>query len=176
MTEQQEKIVCNYCGKDTFENSNQLRGHQMTCRPKEDTKAKTVEAEKTTTQRKERIPFGARTKRFNAPENDGFMYRVFNDNWRLEPGRIQRALAAGYEFIPEDNQSGRSVGTNDDGSEIKGVLMRIPKEIYDEDQKVKQKEIDKVDEQIHRGKFMEKPGDNRYIPASGIKIESKFTP
>ena len=125
--------------------------------------------------RKERIPFGVPTKHFNAPQNDGYVYRVFNDNWRKEPGRIQRALDAGYEYV-KDDQSGTVVGTNEDGSAINGVLMRIPKEFYEEDQKLKQKEIDKVDAEINRGKFQEKPGDKRYIPSSGINIEAKLKP
>ena len=169
MTEQKEKFVCEFCGKDTFENANQLRGHNMTCRPKD------VKADERQGQRKERIPFSNKAKRFNVPENDGFEYRVFNDNWRLEPGRVQRALDAGYELV-DNKQSGKSVGTNDDGSEIRGVLMRIPKALYDEDQKKKWDEIDKIDEQIHRGKFTEGAGENRYIPSTGIKIESKLRP
>jgi len=158
----QEKFVCVNCDKE-FEDAAKLRGHNMTCRPKE--KAN----------RKERIPFGGPAQRFRTPKNDGFVYRVFNDNWKKDPERIKKALEAGYELVNED-QSGKSAGTNDDGTVIRGVLMRIPKQFFDEDQAVKQKEIDKVDQQINRGKLTEKAGDNRYSPGGGIQIETKLTP
>ena len=54
-------------------------------------------------------------------------------------------MAAGYEVV-EDDRSGGNVGTNDDGSEIKGVLMRIPEKWYKEDQGKKARELDKIDE------------------------------
>jgi len=165
MSETQEKIVCEFCGKDDFETPAQLRGHKMTCKPKNQEKVG----------RKERVPFGGPQQRFSVSEKDGFAYRVFNDNWKKDPERIKKALAAGYEFVSED-QSGKSAGTNEDGTVIRGVLMRIPEEFYREDQAAKQSEIDKIDEQINRGKFTEKPGDNRYSPGGGIQIETKLTP
>ena len=158
----QEKFVCANCDKE-FEDAAKLRGHNMTCRPKEQVN------------RKERIPFGGPQQRFKVPEKDGFHYRVFNDNWKKDPERIKKAQDAGYEFVSED-QSRKFAGTNEDGTVIRGVLMKIPKEFYDEDQAAKQREIDKVDAQINRGKFTEKPGDNRYSPGGGIQIETKLTP
>jgi len=112
------------------------------------------------------VPFGVPVKRFNAPEEDGYVYRVFNDNWRKEPGRIQRAKMAGYEMVAHE-RSGEAVGTNEDGSEITGVLMRIPKEVYEEDQAAKQREIDKVDSQIMGGTLTQV--DKKYSPDGGIK-------
>jgi len=168
----QEKFVCEDCGKGDFGTPAQLEAHKkyyssrgQSCNPKTQEQVK----------RKERIPFGKQQQRFRTPEKDGFVYRVFNDNWRKDPERIKNALAAGYEFI-NGEQSGKTAGTNEDGSVIKGILMRIPKEFYEEDQAAKQKEIDKVDQQINRGKFTEKAGDNRYSPGGGIKIETKLTP
>jgi hypothetical protein len=102
------------------------------------------------------------------------MYRIFNDNWRKEPDRIARAKAAGYEVV--DGYESIAVGVNDDGTSINGVLMRIPIEWYNEDQKVKQKVNDQVDEEIRRGTLQEKKGDKRYIPKPGINIETKLTP
>jgi len=122
--------------------------------------------------RKERIPFGVPQQSVITPKNDGYVYRVFNDNWSREPDRIQRALDAGYEKVRDV----RARGTNEDGSAIEGVLMRIPKELYESDQKLKQEENDKIDREIRRGKFQEKPGDKRYVPSSGISIESKINP
>ncbi len=123
-----------------------------------------------TPDRKKRIPIGVRTPTWNAPEKDGFHYRVFNDKWSgHDPARIQKALDAGYEVV--EGVSHKTVGTNDDGSPIEGILMRIPQEWYDEDQALKQKDVDRVDEAIMAGTLESKAGDNRYIP-DGIKIHS----
>lgn len=131
--------------------------------------------EKSKKDRMKRKPFGAPVRRLNCPEDDDkFHYRVFNDNWKKEPGRIQRAMDAGYEAVAHE-VTGMSVGTNDDGSEIKGVLMRIPKEWYDEDQELKNKELDKIDEQIYRGDFKKEKGEKRYLPSGGIRMETKLT-
>lgn len=155
----EEKHKCENCGVAEFDTEQQLRGHQMKCRPKDKVDI-----------RKKRVPFGVPTKRFNCPENDGFHYRVFNDQWKKEPGRLQRALAAGYEFV-DDPVSGTTVSTNKDGSEVKGVLMRIPKELYDQDQALKAKKLDEIDKQIHRGKFDEKLTQSY----GGVKVETKLT-
>jgi hypothetical protein len=159
---EEKKYVCEYCGKDDFENHHKFNGHRMSCpeKPKEEKKA----------DREKRVPFGAPVKRFNCPEDDRYHYRVFNDNWRKEPGRIQRAKNAGYEVVDHEI-TGMSVGTNDDGSEIKAVLMRLPKDLYDEDQAIKNKALDKIDEQIYRGDSFYKEKE-RYSPSGGIKVET----
>lgn len=164
------KWVCECCGEYTDEDRRKVNMHEVRCKMKnegeevpEETGAEMSEA------RKERIPFGAPQQRLTAKREPGYRYRVFNDNWSREPGRIQRAMAAGYEVVDEWNSL--AVGTNEDGSAIKGVLMRIPQELYDQDQEAKQKEIDKVDNLIKGGRLEEKPGDNRYIP-QGIKMWS----
>jgi hypothetical protein len=145
----EEGKVCDICGTYKYTTDAQIRGHKYHClkninsdEPKEDKP----------NVRKERIPFGTPEQKWGPREPDGFHYRVFNDNWKKEPGRVKRAIAAGYEVV-EDKRSGTNVGTNDDGSEIKGVLMRIPNEWYKEDQGKKARELDKIDEQIHGGKF-----------------------
>jgi hypothetical protein len=163
MEEQAEKEMfkCYICNESEFDSKQKLSVHQTHCKLKHPDRL----------ERSTRVPFGTPVKRFNVPDNDGFHYRVFNDNWRKEPGRIQRTLSAGYEVV-EHERSGETTGTNDDGSEIKGVLMRIPQELYDQDQALKQKEIDKVDEQILRGKF--KTEGPTYYPGGGIKTNVKI--
>lgn len=153
-------IQCEICGKE-FDGDNaekQLRGHMMSHREsREEKEAKP-----------DRVPFGTRERKFNAPaDGDGYEYRVFNDNWRHDPNRISRAEKAGYVRV-EDAEM-HSVGTNEDGSPIKGVLMKLPKDLYEQDQKLKQKEVDRVDHAIRHGKLEEQPNDKRYIP-DGIKI------
>jgi hypothetical protein len=124
--------------------------------------------------RKERIPFGSPKPRLPHGEDPNFVYRVFNDGWTREPNRILRAKAAGYEVV--NDYGDIAVGTNEGGTVIKGVLMRIPKELYEEDQKLKQDKNDQVDREIKAGKFQEKPADRRYVPRNGINFEDKLTP
>ena len=161
---QVEEFKCYICNEATFPTRQQLGAHQGHCKLKHPDRL----------ERSTRVPFGVPEQRFSIPKEDSekYHYHVFNDNWRKEPGRIQRALSAGYEIV-EHERSGETSGTNDDGSEIKGVLMRIPKELYDQDQAAKQRQIDKVDEQILRGKFQtEGP---TYQPGGGIRTETKLT-
>jgi hypothetical protein len=149
----------------------------MTCKskPTDSEKSKPTDSEpqpreRERPERSERVPFGVPRQRIIRPtgcENDGFQYRVFNDNWANDPGRIQRAKQAGYEVV--DNFEPLPVGSNDDGSPIKGVLMRIPQEWYDEDQKLKQKTVDAVDAAIKAGTLEQSASDKRYIP-DGIKV------
>lgn len=155
------KETCEKCGKVFWGNNAkaQLHGHM-----KSHTVQERIE--------KDRVPFGTPQRLFSCPENDGFHYRVFNDQWAKEPGRIQRAKKAGYEIVKDTGSY--PVGTNDDGSPIKGILMRIPQEMYDSDQAVKQLEVDKVDEQIKSGTLEQNQNDNRYSPA-GIRITESHT-
>lgn len=146
-------------------------------RARSETATETLE-EKIARLRKERTPIGAPECKWSCPKNDGYQYRVFNDDWVAKPGNIQAALAAGYEFVEstKEKEKPKIVGTNDNGTPIRGFLMRIPKVLYDEDQKAKQKIVDRIDEQIKAGSLQQGAGDNRYIPAAGIKISSDNRP
>jgi hypothetical protein len=139
---QVEMFKCWICNDAEFDSKQKLGAHQPHCKLKNPNYK----------ERTNRVPVGVPTQRFTVPQNDGYEYRVFNDNWKKEPGRIQRASVGGWELW-EHERSGDAVSTNDDGSEVRGVLMRIPKELYDEDQASKNEEMDKVDKQIQRGKF-----------------------
>ena len=100
------------------------------------------------TGRKKRVPLGTRD-RLRYPKRKGYTRRVFND----DHDRIQRALDAGYEFVTEPDlpggdpqvgdasQMGKKV-SKEVGSGIKGYLMEIPDEYYEEDQKAKMDKID----------------------------------
>lgn len=133
------------------------------------------EARKGEEGRKTRVPFGAPRQKLQVLDQDpDYHYHRFNDNWRKEPDRLVRAKAAGYEIV--EGHEPVTVGTNSDGSAVQGVLMRIPKEFHDEDMKSRGAILDQVDEEINRGTFQEKPSDKRYIPESGIHIETKLTP
>ena len=76
-------------------------------------------------ERSTRVPFGTPTQRFSISKEDSEKYE----------------------------RSGETAGTNDDGSEIKDVLMRQPIEMYEADQALKNKQMDKVDKQIQGDNF-----------------------
>ena len=160
--EEKETHKCHICNESEFDSKQKLSVHQVHCKLKHPDRL----------ERSTRVPFGAPVQRFNPPKEDGFHYHVFNDNWKKEPGRVERARAAGYEIVQHE-RSGETAGTNEDGSEIKGVLMRIPQELYDQDQALKNREMDKIDQQIHRGDF--KTEGPTYSPGGGIKTEVKLT-
>ena len=195
--EEKSELVCEVCKQIVYIDEGKdpqavLRGHQIRCKMLKRQEAEAAEAQQeppqeksevevkskvkeTIIERKKRIPFGAPRQKLEVLNQDpNYHYHRFNDNWRKEPDRIRRAMAAGYEKVEGDDPV--TVGTNDDGTAIEGVLMRIPKEFYEEDRKAKEAELDRVDQEINRGSFQEKPGDKRYVPASGIHIETKLTP
>lgn len=171
-------VTCEFCGKkfddaDGSDPNKRLQGHQATHCPnknKEMKVEKKVESKKTVRpgDRKERIPFGGPQRKLTCPDDKNFHHHIFNDNWRKDPMRIQRAVDAGYEVVPSTKDA-LPVGTNEDGSGIRGVLMRIPSKFYEEDQAAKQVELDKIDEQIKSGTFKQEANDNRYSP-DGIRI------
>lgn len=179
---------CEKCEAE-FETAAQLRGHMMTHAKKEQAaeiavvRARTDMENETVHQKADRIrrsrkPFGAPEKKWSCPMDDGYFYRVFNDNWSTRPGNIQRALDAGYEFVhsEKDREKPQVVGTNDNGTPITGHLMRIPQEVFEEDQREKQKVVDRVDDQIRKGSLQSGTNDGRYVPSGGIKITDNHRP
>ena len=77
-----------------------------------------------------------------------FVYRVFND----ADGRITRGEEAGYEVVRSSQELGDatvetpsalgSAVSRPVGGGMNGVLMRIPRELYEEDQAEKQNRVD----------------------------------
>ena len=81
-------------------------------------------------------------------QDPNFVYRVFND----ADGRITRAEEAGYEVVRSSQELGDatvetpsalgSAVSRPVGGGMNGVLMRIPREYYEEDQVRKQERVD----------------------------------
>lgn len=99
-----------------------------------------------------RVPVAGPRDILSVREQDpNYVYRWVNDT----VGRIQRFLDAGYEIVNQDVEVGQN--TVDRGSKlgssvtravgfgVTSVLMRIPKEYYDEDQAAKAAEIDALE-------------------------------
>lgn len=81
-----------------------------------------------------------------------YVYRVFND----VPGRLEAAMEAGYEVVESEAKLGDPVAdgatpvgsavTRPVGGGITGVLMRKPRDMYDEDMGQKQAHIDELEQ------------------------------
>lgn len=100
-----------------------------------------------------RTPVGVRNVLTVAGKDPNFVYRIVNDTG----DRVEQFRAAGYETVsandvkigdrrinaasPEGSIAQCSVGGG-----MKGVVMRIPKEWYDEDQLAKARQIAETEE------------------------------
>lgn len=116
--------------------------------------------------RKERVPLGVPASRLTIPESEkdpNYVYRIVNDD---DAGRIQRAIAGGYEFVKDPlklgsgtqdantdigNAVSRVVGTKADGKPLRGYVMRIRKDWYLADQAEKQRPLDEFERTIRKG-------------------------
>lgn len=99
-------------------------------------------------------------------KDENYVYRIVND----DPGRVHRMREAGYEVVQDEgvtigdanivSESG-TVGTItvDRRHGVKGILMRIRKEWYEEDQRAREKLIAKREAALFR---TEKEADGRY--------------
>jgi len=105
--------------------------------------------------RAKRVPLGNPDK-LRFPAREGFHRRVFND----KDGRIQAAMAAGYEPVRGDDTGGPlgakdpkklgSIVKKEVGNKTTGVLMEIPIEYYEEDQKAKQDKLVHAEQAMQR--------------------------
>lgn len=120
--------------------------------------------------RKARTPFGSHRQKLSYPAREGYHRHWFKDSL---PGRIDDALAAGYEHV-KDKQGrivARVTGVSPGGGPETSYLMELPEELYRQDMAAQEAENDKLDNAIRHGSIEGQPGkDGRYIPTTGIKI------
>lgn len=122
------------------------------------------DSKKTTEARKARVPMGIPRSKLSAPDIPGYVLRWFNNR----NGRIEAAELGGWQFVtytelagqaigqtnvrPTTDEMGQNitalVGTDDRGSEMRSYLMKIEKDLYDEDQAVKAANIDMQEQGI----------------------------
>ena len=164
-----------------------MKGPKIMPRPNRDRQRETSREIKTG--RKARVPLGVMRSRlsienFNIPSNK-------KGRWvKDSPGRLENAVQGGYAFVedPEihvgqgentrdklSTKVCRSAGGNDvreNGEPYKLYLMMIDRDLYDEDQAEKQRDIDSMDDQIHNGTLHGGPDAKQYVPAGGISFTS----
>ena len=132
-----------------------------------------------------RVPFGGFRLKLQLSDMDakgfkdrGMVCRWFND----DPGRIERALGGGYNFVkPEhagslgqgalhrdasDQESGVRVSqvVNRSDPITRAYLMEIPKKFFDEDQRAKETVNAKVDDALALGGKSGSDLENEYRP------------
>lgn len=133
-------------------------------------------------ERRRRVPlseFGQ--KRLQEPpglDKKKYHYHWINDT----PGGIEAAQAAGYTAVTSKEK--RDAGSTTSDHSIVGnpstgqrqVLMKLPIELYEEDQKLHEQRNRAIDEAIARQEFDGKSIDEVYTPdGGGIKSTIKHT-
>ena len=131
--------------------------------------------------RKERTPVNGMRDILTVKGKDpNYEYRFVLDI----PGRIQRFNDGGWEVVTDDLEVGQkavdspkgkvgSAITKHAGSGRTYVLMRIPKEWYDEDQMAKQDRVDAMErtmqEELRQGRFPGAGSSDKgsYVPDGG---------
>lgn len=108
--------------------------------------------------RPQRAPLGKRDRLSIKNKEDGFTYRIVND----VDDRVDQLMERGYEVCSKeqvgaignkrvDNTS--SIGSAAHfsvGQGTKAIVMRVPKDWYEEDQRAKQAEIDALEATMKR--------------------------
>ena len=135
--------------------------------------------------KRERVSFsGPRLKlQLSAQDMKGFKERGVVSRWfNDDPGRIERALGGGYNFVKPEHATSLGQGAlHQDGNDpesnarvsivvsrrdpvVRAYLMEIKKEFYDEDQAAKESVNQKVDEALALGGKRESDLENEYRP------------
>ena len=132
-----------------------------------------------------RVPFGGFRLKLQLSDEDmkGFkdkkmVCRWFND----DPGRIERALGGGYNFVKPEHATSLGQGAlHRDGKDAessvrvsqvvnrsepitRAYLMEIPKKFFDEDQRAKETVNSKVDDALALGGKRGSELENEYRP------------
>lgn len=99
-----------------------------------------------------RRPFGTRQERLENPPIPGFQAYWFNDT----PGRIERALAAGYTHVldKDDKPVKHPVGVAATGGALFAYRMKIPIEFFIQDKEAKEAPRRQTDEDMRSGRTM----------------------
>lgn len=114
-------------------------------------------------QRPKRVPIHEQRDQMGTDQRPGFIRRWVNDI----PGRVEKFLRGGYEVVRDDEVkvgdggvtdnnialgtgARKNVGRTRAGEGTHAVLMEIPIELYEEDQRAKQAAVDATDKVLNR--------------------------
>ena len=127
-----------------------------------------------------RIAYKDKRKLDTKGKDDNFEYRVVNSDDSRYAGRVEDLKAIGYTVCTEEEMGdevgveGSSVGSaigRPVGHGIRGVLMKISKKFYEEDQSAKQLEVDSTEE----GMIPEELLNNKNAVGDGLKVDRPAT-
>lgn len=136
--------------------------------------------------RKQTKNYGVPSQKLAMPELSGYALRWFNDT----VGRLHEMQQNDWEFVDIAEFGGkvdesvstdlgtrvsRIVGTNEHGDPLRAYLMKKRREWHEADQKEKDDPLKAMDETIRRGELNDKASDKRYVPKSGIDIQTRFS-
>lgn len=137
---------------------------------------------------RKRHAFGTAQSKLAVENTDpNFHYHWIND----VPGRIDEAMAGGYEFVKREevsllpgvtprnsapgDQVSAIVGKNEDGTALRAYLMKIPLEWYEENQKIIQDRVNLTDAAIREGRVTADTNSSKFYHKSGdIKMQNKL--
>jgi hypothetical protein len=133
-------------------------------------------------QKRKRVPLReSGLKRLQEPtglDHKRYVYRWVNDS----PGRIAAAKDGGYTPVStSEKKAGESLSNDhsvvgDRNTGQRTVFMKIPRELYEEDQIAHEKRNERIDQSIARQEFDGKSIDEVYTPkGGGIKSVIKHT-
>lgn len=109
--------------------------------------------------RTRRSPLDNRSKLTVRNQEAGYRYRFVNANLERDPERVQEFLDRGYEIVPKNkvdlgDKQVDSISVLGSASEVsvglgtKAIVMRIREDWYQEDQAIKQAELDSLEAEI----------------------------
>lgn len=104
-----------------------------------------------------RTPVGRRNRLTVTNKDPAFHYRIVNDT----ADNVLRYQEAGYELVPDSKHavgdkrvnmatSEGSIKQISVGGDVKAFLMRVPKDIYEDNQKEKAARVDQLEEDSKR--------------------------
>lgn len=116
-------------------------------------------------------------KRLPVPEHmldtQNFVYRKVSDT----PGRVERLRAVEWEVVPPDELGGvdvrRHAGSDQNGQPMQAILMKKPKDWYQEDAAEKTRLLKEQDAALMRGRVNTPQGGADYAsPNNSISTET----
>lgn len=126
-----------------------------------------TKTEKTQTEasaRPRRSPLAGKQRLSVKNKEDGYVYRIVNANLESDPDRVENLIEQGYEIVPKDKlgpvgdkrvdnaSAPGSASQISVGQGTKAVVMRQKKDWYDEDQAVKQAQLNAVEQTMKKAK------------------------
>jgi hypothetical protein len=120
-------------------------------------------------------------------EIPGFHLHIAND----DGNRLVEMQAAGYSFVDANEIEGTNgnissfntdpggkvrfvVGTQAQSEPMYAYLMKLPLEFFDEDQAALETSNARIDSAIINGQFNQQANERRYIPSTGITVNSRL--